>query len=559
MTEASYDLIRSRAASFNWRITAIAAFTILVVAVAALVHVVPYGRAVWDFVFILDGAYRIGVGQIPHVDFASPIGPLTLYLTHFAERLFPGGQPFIGLHALAWLMVVPPFAVIASRIQSPWGFAASFVVLAVVVLVPYTLDSTMLSEISYFATYNRFATAILFLAALWYVLPKARGDGVLLGYLLTALIFIKITAAIAMLGLVVAAVLLGRARPAALFAMLFVTAALAGLVELTTGGLVSGYMHDIVSMSALNRGGAAFRLAASSARNWLPLVVTITIVVLAARELDFTAAVRRPLDFVRDTIAREAFVVDAALLVAVALAAESQNTGGVGLIAAAAVLFHPSLRTTRGWRLIAAAVLGATLVLPMADVVEKRVVSTFVREKQGTTDHGFATFLPGMRVPTATLAGSRLMTRLQSEWLPFLDETANNGFDLDGDPGSTSPATRAAWAVSVAEAGANFQRLGYATKAQRYTTIDFAESFPRLLGLTPARGTTLAMDFRRTVPAFSVTEASAYLADADGVFFRTCVLPGATDTNPATFRTVLEREFTRHKLHPCWDFYSRTR
>ncbi|MBR1152467.1 hypothetical protein [Bradyrhizobium sp. JYMT SZCCT0428] len=559
MTEASYDLIRSRAASFNWRITAIAAFTVLVVAVAALVHVVPYGRAVWDFVFILDGAYRIGVGQVPHVDFASPIGPLTLYLTHFAERLFPGGQPFIGLHALAWLMVVPPFAVIASRIQSPWGFAASFAVLAVVVLVPYTLDSTMLSEISYFATYNRFATAILFLAALWYVLPKARDDGVLLGYLLTALIFIKITAAIAMLGLVVAAVLLGRARPAALFVMLFVTVALAGLVELATGGLVSGYLHDIVSMSALNRGGAAFRLAASSARNWLPLAVTITIVVLAARELDFTAAVRRPLHFVHDTLAREAFVVDAALLVAVALAAESQNTGGVGLIAAAAVLFHPSLRTTRGWRLIAAALLGATLVLPMADVVEKRVVSTFVRERQGTTDHGFATFLPGMRVPTATLAGSRLMTRLQSEWLPFLDETANNGFDLDGDPGSTSPATRAAWAVSVAEAGANFQRLGYATKAQRYTTIDFAESFPRLLGLTPARGTTLAMDFRRTVPAFSVTEASAYLADADGVFFRTCILPGATDTNPATFRTVLEREFTRHKLHPCWDFYSRTR
>ncbi|CAN7402761.1 hypothetical protein LJR220_003606 [Bradyrhizobium sp. LjRoot220] len=559
MAEASYDLIRSRTVPFNWRIAAIATFTILVVALAALLHVIPYGRAVWDFVFILDGAYRIGHGQVPHVDFSSPVGALTLYLTHFAERLFPTGQPFVGLHALAWLMVVPPFAVIASRIQSGWGFAASFAILAMVVLVPYTLDPTMLSEISYFATYNRFATAILFLAALWYVLPKARGDGVLLGYLLTALIFIKITAAITMLGLVVAAVLLGRARPAALFTMLFVTAALAGLIELATGGLVSGYLRDIVAMSALNRGGALYRLAATSARNWLPLVVTLTIVGLAARELDFTAAVRRPLHFVRETIAREAFAVDATLLVAVALAAESQNTGGVGLIAAAAVLFHPSLPVSRGWRLAAAAVLGATLVLPMADVVEKRVVSTLVRERQGTTEHGFATFLPGMRVPPATLAGSRLMTRLQSEWMPYLDEITNNGFDLDGDPASTSPATRAAWAISVAEAGANFQRLGYASKAQRYTTIDFAESFPRMLGLTPARGSTLAMDFRRTVPAFSVTEASTYLASADGVFFRTCVLPGAADTNPATFRTVLEREFTRHKLHPCWDFYSRTR
>jgi hypothetical protein len=558
MAEASYDLIRSRAVPFNGRVVAIAAFTVLILALAALLHVIPYGRAVWDFVFILDGAYRIGVGQIPHVDFSSPIGALTLYLTYLAERVFPGGQPFIGLHALAWLIMVPPFAVIAQRIQSGWGFAAGFAVLAVVVLVPYTLDPTMLSEISYFATYNRFATAILFLAALWYVLPKARGDGVWLGYLLTALILIKITAAVAMVGLVVAAVLLGRARPAALFVMLLVAVASMGLIEVMTGGLVSGYLHDIAAMSALNRGGAVYRLAAVSARSWLPLVVTIGIVVLAARELDFSRAVRRPLGFPRETLVREAFAVDTALLVAVALAAESQNTGGVGLIAAAAALFHPRLYVDRGWRLTAAALLGATLVLPLADIAEKRVVSTVVREKQGTTDHGFATFLPGMRVPNATLAGARLMTRLQTESLPSLEAADSNGFDLDGDPASTSPATRAAWAISVAEAGANFQRLGYASKAQRYTTIDFAESFPRLLGLTPARGISLAMDFGRTVPAYSVAQASAYLASADGVFFRTCVIPGA-NTNPATFRTVLEREFTRHTLHPCWDFYSRAR
>src|SRR3954464_10123946 len=112
MAEASYDLVRSRAVPFNGRIVAIAAFTVLIVALAALIHVIPYGRAVWDFVFVLDGAYRIGLGQIPHLDFASPIGALTLYLPHLAEKFFPAGQPFIGLHALAWLIMVPPFAVI---------------------------------------------------------------------------------------------------------------------------------------------------------------------------------------------------------------------------------------------------------------------------------------------------------------------------------------------------------------------------------------------------------------------------------------------------------------
>src|SRR5262249_45321195 len=138
----------------------------------------------------------------------------------------------------------------------------------------------------------------------------------------------------------------------------------------------------------------------------------------------------------------------------------------------------------------------------------------------------------------------------------YLVELDGQRFDLDGDPASTSPATRAAWAISVAEAAENFQRLGYATKAQRYTTIDFVESFPRLLGLTPARGTPLPMDFARTVPVYSLAEASAYLAPADGVFFRTCVTSGV-HANLATFRTVLDREFTRHKLTPCWDFYSR--
>lgn len=556
MAETSYDLTESRAAPINWRMIAIATFSALIVALAALVHVVPYGRAVWDFVFVLDGAYRIGAGQVPHVDFMSPIGALTLYLTWLAERIFPGGQPFIGLHAMAWLVVVPPFAVIARRIHSSWGFAASFAIVAFVVLVPYTLDPTMLSEISYFASYNRFATAILFLAGLWFVLPKARGDGVLLGYMLTALIFLKITAAFSMLGLVVAAALLGRARFVELFLMVLVAAAAAGLVEFVTGGLVSGYLRDIALMSSLNKGGSLYRLASTTARLWIPIAVSVAIVALAIRELDFSTALRRPLDFVRDTIARQAFAVDLAVLVVIALGAESQNTGGVGLMVVASALFDPSLQLERGWRLTAAAVLGAMLILPVADVAEKRIVSTLVRERQGTTDHAFSTFLPGMRVPPATLAGAKLMTRLQDEWLPFLEEIEAAGFDLDGDPASTSPATRAAWAISVAEAAATFQRLGLAAKAQRYTTIDFTESFPRLLGLTPARGATMAMDFGRTMPAFSTADAAVYLADADGVFFRNCAIPGR-NTNPATFRTVLEREFTRHQLHPCWDFYSR--
>ena len=556
MAETS-DIDRSPVTAISARSAAMAASAVLVLTLAASLHVIPYGRAVWDFIFVLDGSYRIGLGQVPHVDFASPIGPLTLYLTYLAERLFPGGQPFVGLHALAWLVVLPPFAALTRRLSSGWAFAASFAILALVVLAPYTLDATNLSEISYFGVYNRFATGMLFLAGLWFVLPKARGDGVLLGYLFTVLLFLKVTAAISMLGIVVAAVLIGRACPAVLLTMLIIAVAVAALIQMATG-LVSGYLHDLAAMSAINGGRSLYLVSSTLVRNWLPLAVTLTIVILAALELDFASALRRPVAFARRSFARESFAIDAAQLVAAALAAESQNTGGVGLIAAAAALFNPALTDARRWRRTAAAVLGATLVLPLADIAVKRAVTALVRERQGTTDHDFATLFPGMRVPVATLDGARLMTRLEREWSPLLDSVEADGFNLDNDPASASPASRAAWATGVAEAAASFQRLGYAAKARNYATIAFADPFPRLLGLTPARGTSLVIDGNRTVPRFSPAQASAYLAAADGVFFGSCELRGAGDSNPETFRAVLDREFIRWPLHPCWDFYSRT-
>ena len=562
MSAMSYDYVRTRFAPISWRLTAIAMFTLVVAVFAATIKVVPYGRAVWDFIGILDGAYRIGLGQVPHVDFSSNIGPLSLYTTYWAERLFPNGQPFIGMHAMVWFIAVPPFAVLATRIPSGWGFAASFAILAVTILAPYTLDPTMLSEISYFATYNRFATALLFLAGIWFVLPKGRGDGLLLGYILIVLALFKITAAFAMLGLVGGAVLLGRAQLTTALVMLVTMVVAAAIIQFHSG-LVSGYIHEIITLielnSGLNKGGSIYRLAQLTSRNWIPLGVTLTIVIFAIREQNFGAALRRPIEGLHQMAVRQRFVVDTALVVLVALVAESQNTGGVGLIAAAAMLLHPNLWAQRGWRVTAAAVLGAALVFPLADTIEKRVVSTVVREQQGTTEHAFSKLFPGMRLPAQTLAGSDFFTRLRLEWLPYLSEIYARGFDLDGDPSSTSPAYRAALATSVVEAADQFQKRGYAAKANHYATINFVDPFPRLLGLESARGTTLYMDSPRTLPVFSNAQAADYLALADGVFFEKCGLRGAADTNQATFRAVLDRGFVRYSLHPCWDFYSRNR
>ena len=276
------------------RQAALVASAILVIAAALLIRWVPYGRAIWDYLFLLNGSYRIGLGQVPHVDFASPIGALSLYLTYAAERLFPNGVPFVGLHSLMWVLLLPPLAALAPRFRSVWAFAAALGLLAVMVLVPVTIDSTHLSEISFFASYNRFATGGLFLLGLWFVLPKSRGDWAVLAYLLALLFFLKITAAMLALGLVGAALLLGRVRWTTVLAT--VVAFVAVLIAVNfRSGLVAGYLHDVAAMAGVNRGALLYAIGFNGFHYWEPLLCVAALPPAAHRRRPRVAGRRRPL------------------------------------------------------------------------------------------------------------------------------------------------------------------------------------------------------------------------------------------------------------------------
>ena len=540
------------------RLGALLLSALAVCAMASLVRVIPYGRAIKDYLFILDGSYRIGLGQVPHVDFSSPIGPLTLYLTWLAGRLFPAGQPFVGLHALMWIAFLPPLACLAPRGQSGARFGAAVGLLALVVLVPFTLDSTHLSEISYFAIYNRFASGGLFLVALWYVLPKQRWDAVLLAYLISLLFFLKITAAVTACGLLFAAMFLRRTSLLTVAGALVAAVGLCSLVEAKTG-LVSAYLRDIIEMSAINAAGLSYRLLAAAAQNWTPLAAAALIAGLAAWDMRCARALSfaRPGAALARLVRDEPFVIDVLLLIGMALMADSQNTGGIGLVAAAAVLFRNDVAAQQPARFAAAVLLGASLVLPLISLAVDRSVTALVRERAGTTEHAFSTLLPGMRVPTPTLEGARLFRQILHSWLPLADEIQNRHFNLVNDPTDNAPAALAAWAEDVTDAAAVFRAEGLAASAKRYATLAFADPFARLLGLTPARGVSLVMDVHRTVGLFDPQEASRYLSDADGVFVARCELTNGETTSRVVFDAVLAAEFERHRLNACWDFYRR--
>lgn len=531
----------------------------LAYAAARALVVIPYGRATGDYLFLLDGAYRISLGQLPHRDFQSPIGALSLYLTHWAQLLFPAGNPFVGLHALAWAMVAPALALLAPKFRSFGAFSVAALLLALMIVVPVTLDSTHLSEISYFASYNRFATGLLFIAGLWYVLPRSRFDSVLLAYLLIVLFFLKITAGLVVLGIVLAALLLGRAALRdVVMAVLLAGIGIMAVEALT--GLVSAYLDSTLAMTGVNRGRALYLLAFAGFRNWVPLAALAAIVgfaawaLLTARALDVT----RPVASVRAILAQQAFAVDATLLVAAALFAESQNTGGLGLIAAAALLFHPGAWTADRLRGYAAALLLAALIVPVADVAVKRAFTVVTRERVAVAEPLIDQLLPGTRVPIGTEAGAALFQGMTRDLMGVARAAQTDGFFVDPDPTSYAPAARLAWANDAVEAARVFEASGYRGLAQHYATLSFSDPFMRLLRLAPALGTSIVTEIGRTTPLLDVDGASRYLAQADGVFVPRCEIGGG-ESNEAAFATVLGQQFELKPLTSCWDFFYRVR
>lgn len=523
----------------------------VVVAAFAITNI-PYGRAIWDFLFILDGAYRISLGQIPHVDFASAVGSLSLYLTAAAIRFFPNGNAFVGMHALAWLLVMAPFAVLAPRFRSGPAFYVALMLLAVIMLVPITVDDTILSEISYFATYNRFATGFLFVAGLWLVLPKARHDWLLLAYLLAVLFFLKFTAAIVLLGIVVAAVVLGRWALGRALAAIAAFIAVLIVVEVLSGGLVAGYLRDIYAMSKVNAGAALHGLFYASYRNWTTLLAAAILV------LALLAPLRRGWrDIIASVWRTETFALDATLLIAAALLAESQNSGGLGLIAAAALFFHPGAWHGGTTRIAVVSFLLAAMTLPVIGTAFDRMLTVSIRQTREIANNEADRLFPGTTVTGPTIVAARLFKRINTEWPDFARQLETDGFTLERDPGSNAPGGMLAWITSAVEAARIFEAKNYGAQSQRYATLAFVDPFARMLKLTPALHTTIVMDIGRTFPLLTAQEADAYLATADGVFVSRCERRTLAN-NDAAFQAVFEQEFEKLPLNECWEFYRRT-
>jgi len=213
--------------------------------------------APWDVFILLDGAYRIDLGQVPSTDFENPIGPLVYGLVALGMKV----QAVPSLAAvtygtLGFLAATAPLAWIVARRRLSAVYAAGFTVFMTLLVIatrplgysPWTTTYAML--------YNRFGW-VLYSMLLLLVMLRPAGplsarrvvvDGLVLGFLLGLMFYCKANFFAA--GAV--AVVVGFALGTVPRNLRFAFAAAAGFLGVAVamrfvlGISITGYLGDVV-------------------------------------------------------------------------------------------------------------------------------------------------------------------------------------------------------------------------------------------------------------------------------------------------------------------------
>jgi hypothetical protein len=240
----------------------------LCLAVATLVSKgVLIERFFHDIYVPIDTMWRAASGQIPHLDYPTPIGqayawPFRLLaslgdvsaLTVLHANLLMAGS-FLGLSLIALLPRL-----------SPLHFFLAAAAVTAMAMAPRDYDHFWYIY-SHLASYNRWGSAAAALLAMIVLLPRMRGpklagtvtDGVVIGLLWALLFYLKVSFFAGALGIMVLGLVMGQLQLRTAGVALAVTALAVAAVELAYGNN-GAYLADLAMAAAVNGEGAIARL-----------------------------------------------------------------------------------------------------------------------------------------------------------------------------------------------------------------------------------------------------------------------------------------------------------
>ena len=525
----------------------------------------PIGAFYWDLFVYFDAANRIFSGQVPGVDFFTPVGPLGYWLFSLVERVFPNGQPLL---IAQWSLLLVTGPMIALTVHDVDKRSRG---LALALLLPFLvfqiLPINVTSFYSYpsvdgFGIYNRQITEILYVLAAALAFARSRRTllAVIVGTMLS-LFLVKVTGFLAG-GLLCIVALTARRIDLRLsfFAALAFVAVIA-VLELWLG-VVSAYVGDIVALLSVNEGSLLPRFLQAASIHFTvfaPLVLLmLMLLVLDGRDISdrakalasspgqatLAALVDRPLVWIAAATFGALFV-------------ETQNTGGQGFIFVWPMLLMAWVRRGRleGLRLGLLGVLIAAASLPYLTEVTSRaaraLVGQFKYENLQTEHLGQ---LGQVNQRSEIMHHAQVMKTIYEAHPDTFEDIAKAG-ELPNFTLYTEPDFQLAWLMAVDEAVGAIRALeaGHDVSFKTIMSLNFVNPFPWLLDREAPHGIAIGADPFRAVP----NPGEAILASVEAtdlVLYPRCPITDANRTLRDLYAPALAG-FATIRLSPCWDAY----
>ncbi len=232
-------------------------FLLAIVAVMGGVSVLKGGIYIakheGDTLHLLDIVLRMAGGELPHVNFVTPLGILSFApISALVWAGFGFGMAFILAQILVALMILPAVAWVgASRLST----AQAYMFGAISLVMPLALVHGQSEQsISLSMHYNRFAWMLSFVAIALAILPSKwlsnqKVDGVIIGLCMGALALLKVTYFVAFAPPILIAMIMRAQYRAIIYSLAAGLAVAAAMTAYGGLGYWGAYLGDLLTVS----------------------------------------------------------------------------------------------------------------------------------------------------------------------------------------------------------------------------------------------------------------------------------------------------------------------
>lgn len=528
---------------------------------------VPIGPMYWDTNIYFDAIHRINLGQLPSVDFNTPVGPLNYWLATLLHNYFPNGHPVLIIHWSQLLITAPMMLIVC------WMVSRRSLRLALGLLLPFlvfaafpfgTVDFFPFPGVDGFGHYNRHGAILLYVTtASVFFIRNPFVQALLLALCGIALILGKITAFAAALIIVGFGFLSGLVGFFALVASLVLFAgALVGL-EFQTG-IISSYLQSIWDLAQSNQSVLlpkfltvfSQRMDVVFACGLLILALFFTDIFGARNRAEPTPVFKPYWHKFTDLVSHDYFALGFVLLAGIFY--ETQNTGSQAFIMLWPVILMILFFRASPERLpnLFIIVLAMATVLPtFTKLTHKGLRTIAVAPTYDSLEHKNLGILGNVSAKDIFLERIEPMKEFYTKGKWQLRNLSENEV-LPSSIIFSEPDFQILWYHLMDEAIDSIYQYEAENNVKFETifTIDFTNPFPFLMNRNAPLHVQIGADSGRTLGEMS-EKVSNSVQNADIILRPTCPILFTVDEIYQIYKEAIDINHKRIRLNDCYDAF----